>query len=213
MAQTPSVDDLAARLADLEKRIAETERRTLSTLTVTDGSTQVKTFQIDKDTANSNRSRLQLRDSAGDVVVGSDTGGAGWGLLAPVTTAAPACVISWPDVQNLSTSYSGAFSITMPVLSQRVHVYTSCEMNATGSKTGTFQVQWQLASGGSPTVMDTHPITASGLNFADYDFVYTWPSNLYNQVVQLIFYSKISAAGGSDYTAYMPQTAINIPAA
>lgn len=213
MAQTPSVDDLAARLADLEKRLAENERRTLSTLAVTDAGTQVKTLQVDQDAAHFNRARVQIRDGAGDVVVGTDTGGAGWGLLAPVTTAAPAAVNSWPDVQNASTLYSGSFSITMPVLSQRVHVYASCEMSATGTKTGSYQVQWQLASGGAATVMDTHTITASGLQFIDYDFIYTWPSNLYNQVVQLIFYSKISAAGGSDYTAYMPQTAINIPAA
>src|ERR1700758_4609501 len=82
MAATPQPDDVAARLADLQRQIDELGRKTFSNLSVTDSVTQNSVLKINQDSSNNNASRVTIRDSSNDIIFQNDTV-AGWGYTAP----------------------------------------------------------------------------------------------------------------------------------
>lgn len=211
MTNTPSnKDDLANRVSNLEAHIEEIVRKTLSNLSVTDPGTGNKVFQIDQDTANSNRSRITMRDSAGDIIMQNDTV-SGWGYAHPNVTYAMYPFNSFAATQITSagfqTTYRGAITINLPRLNWSF--LAEAQTGTAGNVSGDFRVAWNTTGNGLDPMTQmgsTQTIPAApGYRSQRFNDTYLWPSNMYGQVVFLFFQaSQTAGVGGGSWIANTP---------
>lgn len=212
MSLTPKQDSIDKRLNALDAAIDEFERKTLSNLSVTDPNTGVKMLVVDKDSTNG-RPRITVKDSAGDILLLNDTLGAGWGLRAPLYGGSPFLDNSFNGSQNTTTTDKINWKIAFPVASQKVLLRYFYETSFTGSKTGTYAIRWAPWGTTSYTdIVAPFNLTTSGYSFSGYNQVtYTWPSNMFGQVIEISSWSKLSAAGGGDWVGLQLEFAKSIP--
>lgn len=209
MSNTPdNKDDLVARIAKLEAKVDEINRKTLSNISVTDPTTQIKTLEIGQDAANSNRSFIKIRDTAGGIIMANDTV-AGWGASAPNISYSLYPWNSWSAVQITSagfqTTYTGQIFINMP----RINFRMNREISGGGVlSTASMKVSWyQGANYATRTQMgatQSFP-SATGYRAAESPLTYLWPSNMLGQYVYVVFEASLdTGAGGGNWCANTP---------
>lgn len=212
MSLTPKQDSIAKRIAALDASIDEYERKTLSNLAVTDPGTGIKMLVVDKDTSNG-RPRITVKDSTGNILLLNDTQGAGWGLRAPLYSGSAFLDNSFAGSQNTTVTDKINWKIAFPIASQKALMRYFWEISFTGSKTGTFAIRW--APWGTTTYTDiVSPFTqtGSGYSFSGYnETTYTWPSNMFGQIVELSGWSKLSVAGSNDWAGLQLEFAKSVP--
>lgn len=201
---TPQDDALDKRLTALDAAIDEFERKTLSNLAVTDPITGIKMLTVDQDPANANRPRITVKDSTGNILLLNDTAGTGWGLRAPTYSGNAYLAASFGGSQNTTVTDKISNKMAFPITSQKIMVRYFWEFSFTGSKTGTYAIRW--APWGTTSYTDiVAPFTQTGSGGGSVtpflDSTYTWPSNMFGQVVEISSWSKLSVAGSNDWTA------------
>jgi len=209
---TPKDDSLDRRLTALDAAIDEYERKTLSNLAVTDPGTGIKMLVVDTDPGNG-KPRITVKDSTGNVLLLNDTAGAAWGLRAPLYSGAPFLDNSFSGAQNTTTTDKIDWKIAFPIASQKALLRYFWEFSFTGSKTATYAIRW--APWNTTTYTDILPAftqTGSGALFSGYnELTYTWPSNMFGQVVEISSWSKLSVAGSGDWTNMQVEYAKSVP--
>ncbi len=193
MAQTPSVDDLVARIAELEKRLAENERKTLSTIAVT-AANSVRMLNIAPDTAHSNRPKATIRDSNGNALLENDTA-AGWGFATPI--------INYPFYPydgrfgfktSVVGTYDGIGYTGVNLLSKKVAyaIYvswdsgvTSCNVKLTYAKLGDL----------TDTLIQEQTFTGSSGQYLQGTFL--MPTDVFTSSTSFYIYGKVNTGSGN----------------
>lgn len=206
MSLTPSnKDSLVQRLAAIEARIDEIARKTFTTFTVTDAS-GVQMLSVLPGSAN--RRQVSFRDAQGDTLLQNDVNGAGWGFSHPQPVNTPVVQFNYQGNQNVTTSDATVWSVFMPVLTQKIHGYGFMaiqDLNGV-SRNGTFTVRWAPLGTTSYTVIDTSTTSGSAVAVLR-EWDYTWPSNMYGQLVEISFWaftSTIGSPGTPTGSSYIP---------
>ncbi len=194
---------LVHRLADIEARIDEIARKTFTTFTVTDTS-GVQMLSVLP--GNAGRRQLSFKDASGDVLIQNDVNGAGWGFAHPQPTNTSVAQSNYIGNQNLTTSDATVWSVFMPVLTQKIHGYGFMCIQDLGSvsRNANYTVKWAPLGTTSYTTIDTS--STSGANVAVLrEWDYTWPSNMYNQIVELSFWGFCTTVTpGNTGASYVP---------
>jgi len=202
MTLTPSArDSLVKRLADVENRLDEIARKTFTTFTVTD-TTGVQMLSVLP--GNLNRRQLSFKDAAGDVLIQNDVNGNGWGFSHPQPVNSSVTQANYTANNNITTVDATVWSVFMPVLTQKIHGYGyMCIVDPTTSRNGTFTVKWAPLGTTSYTTIDS--VGQNGNNIAVlHEWDYTWPSNMYNQIVEVSFWSFTTTVGANCASSYVP---------
>lgn len=202
MSLTPTnKDSLVQRLTTIENRIDEIARKNFTTFTVTDAS-GVQMMSVLP--GNAGRRQLSFKDASGDVLIQNDVNGAGWGFSHPQPANTSVSQTNYLGNQNATTSDATVWSVFMPVLTQKVHGYGfMCIVDPTTSRFGTFTVKWAPLGTATYTTMNTTTITGQNIAVLQ-EFDYTWPSNMYNQIVEVSFWSFTSTTGANCFSSYVP---------
>lgn len=198
MSNTPdNKDDLVARLAKLEDKLDEINRKTLNNISVTDPSTQVKMLEIDQDAAHSNRARIRIRDSAGDVLLNNDTV-TGWGLAAPQIPYAMYPFDSRSPLRNTGGSYGIFWNSGQNIYSPKITYAFTLEISSGG--TGQFKFTW-FNNAVETTIFEVSLTTTNN----NYQGTYTFPSNIWGAGTSLNAYCRVSAGvDGTRFAAITP---------
>lgn len=204
MTNTPNdKTSLVQRLAAVEARIDEIARKTFTTFTVTDTSGIQMLSALP---GNLGRRQVSFKDSAGDVLIQNDVNGAGWGFAHPQPVNSSVAPSNYTGNQNLTTTSATVWSVFMPVLTQKIHGYGFMCIQDIGvvSRTANYEVKWAPLGTTTYTSIDTS--STSGANVATLrEWDYTWPSNMYNQIVELSFWGACTTVtAGNTGASYVP---------
>lgn len=205
MSLTPkNKDSLVQKLAAIEARIDEIARKTFTTFTVTDSS-GIQMLSVLP--GNLGRRQLSFKDSAGDVLIQNDVNGAGWGFSHPQPVNSSVAPSDYQGNSNSTTTSATVWSVYMPVLTQKIHGYGfMCIQDLTStSRVANYEVKWAPLGTTTYTSIDTS--STSGANVATLrEWDYTWPSNMYNQIVEISFWGACTTVGVGTNTgaSYVP---------
>lgn len=192
MAQTPSLDDLAAVVASVKKEIAEAARKTLSTIAVT-AANGVRMLNIAADAANSNRPQVTIRDSNNNILLQNDTV-AGWGITHPI--------IGYPfypyDGRQLmatsSGSYTGLAFTGVNLLSKKVQysLYVSWDAGVTSVNV---KLTYKPSGAGTDTIIVEQTLTGASGQAIDGSFL--MPTDVSGSSTGFFIFAKVNAGAGN----------------
>lgn len=191
MAQTPSLDGLAAIVASAKKEIAEAARKTLSTLAVT-AANGVRMLNIAPDAANSNRPQVTIRDSNGNALIQNDTA-AGWGFSRPIFNYPMYPFSGLTPYQTTSTSYKGVLFSGINTLSKQVDYGFYVEWNGTVSSVNV-KLTYQ-PSGGTETTIEE--LTITGTSGQNWQNRFQLPVDVYLRSTNFTAYARVNTGAGT----------------
>lgn len=222
--KTPSDDSLIARIAAAEQRLAELSRKTFSTLAVSDPSSATSVLTVQPDVANGGRPQITIKDTTGNILFQNDTGGAAWGLRAPLRIY-NGCPTGLTVVGAYGSDLTDAdgYIVAVPTTSQKIRLIGKAFIHnaSAATRVGTFSMFITFDNGTNYTSIDTFTISlptgSPGTSNASQlrDVTYTFPSNVYDQsgTVRVKFMRHIDAnPSGVDGCSYIPFMAIAVPA-
>lgn len=200
-------DTTEKRLADLEAKVEELSRKTFVNLAVTDVATNVKSLEIGPDATNSNRSHIQIRDSAGNVILANDTV-AGWGYSAPNTMYPMypnnSSAATQQTTAGQATTYIGRIRVNCPKLTVGALAESS---GGGGSAGGDYKIMYSLPATPNTLIQigATASLTGVGYQYFYYERTVIFPSNLFGQLIWLqLQCGMTSGVGAGNWVANTP---------
>lgn len=185
---SPTGDDFAAQVAELERYLDDLDRRTRSTFTVTNPATGVKNLEVGP--AGTGYT-VRLRDSNGNTIFGNRAQGIeGYRMPLPMYPSVPYSGYIYDSTSTFIDIWLTRTFVNSPSLNV---TYRYGDLVPSG---GTMEARVQYDLGAGRVTMPGSTVSAVNPVNATQTFTFTWPTDVFATEVTIAIQTRMASGAG-----------------